>query len=609
MSEPVLSRKRQGAQDAVDTLETFEAFEAFDKHGLPAFVRGVDAEALYFFLALFRTGTLPRAAEQLGISLSSANRMLAKLRTYWDDPLFVRSGFLMQPTTAAKRRYDKVLSLMHVLEDLRRDDELDPRTLSRTVRTACYDNAFALCIASIFADFTARMPHVRLRATQADEHLFDYLREDLLDLVFFARQGLHPDIHSAALLTTPYVCLMRRGHPLSERAAALGPLEREDLEAFPQVLINAQPDRYRAPNSPGNGWFNPKNPDRIALVTPFFLAASLCLEETDCYATRAYARRSGIAAHPRAALGADSKALWAAGRRVAMLHSLWILAATFFTVLTYVFVKWVPPQYEIWDIFFVRFCYMAFFAVLMAAAAKTPLKTKIPKAHIGRAICGMLALLINIVTVQHLQIGTAETLFYTMPLFVSLFVIIEKMRLGERTDWVLVGSVLCGFAGICMVLQPSCGSHELPYAVLAVLSAILAAGSAMFLKRLGAAGEPIFRTVFWFSAASLVISAVAEAFLSRASMKDLFTDPMLFAVGICTMGAQLAQTLGWGRGRPLLCACLQFSAILFAVFFGWLFFDEKLESFATVGIVIIIAAELAAAVIGLRSRARRGSSA
>lgn len=261
MSEPVLSWKRQDAQDAVETLETF------DKHGLPAFVRGVDAEALYFFLALFRTGTLPRAAEQLGISLSSANRMLAKLRTYWDDPLFVRSGFLMQPTTAAKRRYDKVLSFMHVLEDLRRDDELDPRTLSRTVRTACYDNAFALCIASIFADFTARMPHVRLRAMQADEHLFDYLREDLLDLVFFARQGLHPDVHSVALLTTPYVCLVRRGHPLSERAAALGPLEREDLEAFPQVLINAQPDRYRAPNSPGNGWFNPKNPDGDALLS------------------------------------------------------------------------------------------------------------------------------------------------------------------------------------------------------------------------------------------------------------------------------------------------------------------------------------------------------
>lgn len=255
MSEPVLSRKRQGAQDAVDTLE---AFEAFDKHGLPAFVRGVDAEALYFFLALFRTGTLPRAAEQLGISLSSANRMLAKLRTYWDDPLFVRSGFLMQPTTAAKRRYDKVLSLMHVLEDLRRDDELDPRTLSRTVRTACYDNAFALCIASIFADFTARMPHVRLRATQADEHLFDYLREDLLDLVFFARQGLHPDIHSAALLTTPYVCLVQRGHPLSERAAAFGPLNAKILKPSRRCSSMPSPTATVLPIVPATAGLIPK---------------------------------------------------------------------------------------------------------------------------------------------------------------------------------------------------------------------------------------------------------------------------------------------------------------------------------------------------------------
>lgn len=261
MSEPVLSRKRQGAQDAVDTLETFEAFEAFeafDKHGLPAFVRGVDAEALYFFLALFRTGTLPRAAEQLGISLSSANRMLAKLRTYWDDPLFVRSGFLMQPTTAAKRRYDKVLSLMHVLEDLRRDDELDPRTLSRTVRTACYDNAFALCIASIFADFTARMPHVRLRATQADEHLFDYLREDLLDLVFFARQGLHPDVHSVALLTTPYVCLVRRGHPLSERAALWGLLNAKILKPSRRCSSMPSPTATVLPTVPATAGLIPK---------------------------------------------------------------------------------------------------------------------------------------------------------------------------------------------------------------------------------------------------------------------------------------------------------------------------------------------------------------
>lgn len=282
MSEPVLSRKRQGAQDAVDTLETFEAFEAFDKHGLPAFVRGVDAEALYFFLALFRTGTLPRAAEQLGISLSSANRMLAKLRTYWDDPLFVRSGFLMQPTTAAKRRYDKVLSLMLCL----RICGATTNWIQEPFRARFARPATTMHLRSALPRFLLTLrPACRMCGCAPRRPMnISLIICVRICSIWCSLPGRDSTQIFILRRSSPYVCLMRRGHPLSERAAALGPLEREDLEAFPQVLINAQPDRYRAPNSPGNGWFNPKNPDRIALVTPFFLAASLCLEETDCYA-------------------------------------------------------------------------------------------------------------------------------------------------------------------------------------------------------------------------------------------------------------------------------------------------------------------------------------
>lgn len=38
------------------------------------------------------------------------------------------------------------------------------------------------------------------------------------------------------------------------------------------------------PTVPATAGLTPKIQTRIALVTPFFLAASLCLEETDCYA-------------------------------------------------------------------------------------------------------------------------------------------------------------------------------------------------------------------------------------------------------------------------------------------------------------------------------------
>ena len=78
----------------------------------------MDAETLVFFLTVVETQSLPRAADQLGVSLSSANRMLAKLRRYWDEPLFVRSGFQMMPTESARRRVAGVRSILKTLEVL-----------------------------------------------------------------------------------------------------------------------------------------------------------------------------------------------------------------------------------------------------------------------------------------------------------------------------------------------------------------------------------------------------------------------------------------------------------------------------------------------------------
>lgn len=280
MSEPVLSRKRQGAQDAVDTLETFEAFEAFDKHGLPAFVRGVDAEALYFFLALFRTGTLPRAAEQLGISLSSANRMLAKLRTYWDDPLFVRSGFLMQPTTAAKRRYDKVLSLMHVLEDLRRDDELDPKPFrARFARPATTMH------------LRSALPRLLLTLRPACRMCGCAPRRPMnISLIICVR--ICSIWCSLPGRDSTQIFILRRSSPrrtsvwcgadiLSLNVRRLwGPLNAKILKPSRRYSSMPSPTATVLPTVPATAGLIPK----IQTASHWFLAASLCLEETDCYA-------------------------------------------------------------------------------------------------------------------------------------------------------------------------------------------------------------------------------------------------------------------------------------------------------------------------------------
>ena len=253
------------------------------KH-FPDYAVGMDAESLVFFVAVAETHSLPKAAERLGISLSSANRQLAKLRQYFNEPLFERSGFQMTPTESAKQRLTKVRAILKLLAEVRQPEtELQPENVRITVRIAAYDNACAVGIAGIFPAFRARFPHVTFQVLQADGHLFDDLTADRLDMAFFARQGLPPGLHSMSVFTTPYVVVTAKGHPLEKRAVGRG-LDREDLSAFKQVLVNTQPDRERSPNSPANGWFNPATPDGIAAVIPFFLAAPLCLAGTDCYA-------------------------------------------------------------------------------------------------------------------------------------------------------------------------------------------------------------------------------------------------------------------------------------------------------------------------------------
>lgn len=80
----------------------------------------------------------------MNISLSSANRQLARLREAWGDPLFVRTGSLMKATPAAARRRDCAERIVRDIEALTLEEDVQPALLKQTVRIATYDNAFAV---------------------------------------------------------------------------------------------------------------------------------------------------------------------------------------------------------------------------------------------------------------------------------------------------------------------------------------------------------------------------------------------------------------------------------------------------------------------------------
>lgn len=294
------------------------------------------------------------------------------------------------------------------------------------------------------------------------------------------------------------------------------------------------------------------------------------------------------------------------------MQSLWILVGTFLTVLTYVFVKLTPEALGVADIFFVRSVFLALVLYGLARASGVALRTRMPRLHLLRTGAGVSALLLNIVTVQALPIATSQTLFATSPLFVAAWVAMRKYvgaksgkASSEAFDRRSLVAVLLGFLGVYLTLCPTFNGEDGPFALLALAAALCAAVSGLALRRLGRAGEPVFRTAFYFGCGSLATAALLWCATSETPVATLVTTPELLAVGLCTVCSQLAQTQGWSRGRALLCANLQFSGILFSTLFGLFLFKDDIGPGAFLGMTLIVLSEAAAGYVQMHGAQKR----
>ncbi len=239
--------------------------------------KNIDMRSLRFFVDLMRTGSLAQTGDDFGMSAATAQRTLVKLRECFDDPLFVRQGFSMMPTAKARAVAGEIRSILavfdHAGEGAGAFEQRDHR-----LRITAFDNAAIAVLASIFPAVRAKAPRLRFQILQADERMFEQLRAGEIDFAVYARQGLPADCLSTSLLTTPYVWVVRKGHPLEAEAAAAGCVSRASAVRYPQVIANAQPDRRREPNGPAEGWFAQGARPPIAAM-PFFLAAPYFLVE------------------------------------------------------------------------------------------------------------------------------------------------------------------------------------------------------------------------------------------------------------------------------------------------------------------------------------------
>ncbi len=91
--------------------------------------RQLDLNLLRVLGAVYRSGSVTEAGQQLSLSQPATSNALARLRRYFDDPLFVPSPGGLHPTRLARRIAPGVMSLLRELEaELMVGESFDPRT-------------------------------------------------------------------------------------------------------------------------------------------------------------------------------------------------------------------------------------------------------------------------------------------------------------------------------------------------------------------------------------------------------------------------------------------------------------------------------------------------
>jgi drug/metabolite transporter (DMT)-like permease len=164
----------------------------------------------------------------------------------------------------------------------------------------------------------------------------------------------------------------------------------------------------------------------------------------------------------------------------------------------------------------------------------------------------------------------------------------------------LVLAVLAGFAGVVLMLRPTIDQQQLFAGVVGLLSGLTAAFAYMQVMALGRIGEPESRTVFYFAVGSTVAGA-AGMLVSGVSPWHWEHAAWLIPVGLLASLGQWCMTRAYSHGATLVVASLQYSGIVFGVFYSVVLFGEVIEPMGWLGMGLIVASGVAATV--LRERA------
>ena len=279
-----------------------------------------------------------------------------------------------------------------------------------------------------------------------------------------------------------------------------------------------------------------------------------------------------------------------------------VLASLFFSTMS-VCVKFAATHFNTFELGCYRGAIGTLIMAVICQRKGMSLKTPVPQMHLWRSVVGVTSLAAWFYAIAYLPLATAMTLNYMSGVWVAAFLVGSTIWAGSlqnaKQQMPVALTVLVGFVGVVMILRPTFEQNQWLAGLIGVSSGVIAAMAYLQVAALGREGEPVERTVFYFSLGAAVSGAVCMLFTGTSE----WVWPhawLLLPMGILAALGQWCMTRAYNDGATMVVANLQYSGIVFSALFGMLLFGDQIPLIGWAGIMVIVMSAIAATV--LRSR-------
>jgi len=251
-----------------------------------------------------------RTAKLLHVTQPTVSGMLSRLRTIFDDPLFVRTQHGLLPTPRAEALAPALDRLIKDATDLVSPESFDPQTSDATPIFSVNDYMQSVLMVPLIAKLRSSAPNMNIGVRNLEvAELPSMLARGEIDMAITIPEFAEPSLHTRFLYREEYVAVVRKEHPIRASRPSL-----KQFLSYDHVLVSPSDGSFKGPTDDALAELGVSR--RVVVSVPSFLVLTEVLQEDDLIAfmpERLFTRRSEnlrVITAPVAVPGFDVVVAW-----------------------------------------------------------------------------------------------------------------------------------------------------------------------------------------------------------------------------------------------------------------------------------------------------------